>query len=133
MTLPFSSHKIPSHESQGLLDFRQLAGTFFHLFIKDLRAAAARNRRVNHQKVLSSNIQKLEESHQTRVNICIDAEFYNTNEHQTIERRNYRVTEYDTKNIEKQQEKDQLWIHFHKRLIQTNYKIHPNSSISKTE
>ena len=28
--------------------------------------------------VLSSIIQKLEESHQTRVSICIDAEFHNT-------------------------------------------------------
>jgi hypothetical protein len=44
VTLPFSSHKIPSHGMSQGLDFPQLAGTFFHLFIKDLRAASARER-----------------------------------------------------------------------------------------
>jgi len=41
VTLPFSSHKIPSHGMSQGLDFPQLAGTFFHLFIKDLRAASS--------------------------------------------------------------------------------------------
>jgi hypothetical protein len=45
VTLELALHAIPAHFLQGSLDFPQPAGTFFHFFIKDVRAAAARGRR----------------------------------------------------------------------------------------